>query len=389
MPGQLWKASRNILLSAGGVFVALILLEVGSRLLPPPYDESGNPVNQCSSLLGWRGRSHFEATVATDDYVHDLKLNSAGMHDGEHPFSKPANTYRILMIGDSFIRAHQVKEAETSHQVLEDLLNSGDVSQHFEVISAGVDGWGTGQELLYYRSEGRFYQPDLVLLAFYMGNDLEDNLPGRGLTLDGRNCYTSYFVLCGDQLDPDPWFYAPGLKAPTGECPSGRKLLNNMLGRLYQSSHLYQRMEPLFAVGAPKVAALDYYTQGNERYDYALRLTLTLIKQFDEEVKNDGAEFAVILISPQELVDFTRMSSSEREAVYQRLPFMRRAEDIDPPNQFFTDALAREGVRVLDLLPSFVEYIDKTGETLQFQQDKHWNVAGNRLAGESIGTWLQ
>jgi hypothetical protein len=162
-----------------------------------------------------------------------------------------------------------------------------------------------------------------------------------------------------------------------------------MLGRLYQFSHLYQQMEPLFAVGAPKVAALDYYTQGNEMYDYALQLTLTLIKQFDDEVRNDGAEFAVILISPQELVDFTRMSSSEREAVYQRLPFMRRAEELDPPNQFFTDALAREGVKVLDLLPSFVEYIHKTGETLQFQQDKHWNVAGNRLAGESIGMWLR
>jgi hypothetical protein len=133
---------------------------------------------------------------------------------------------------------------------------------------------------------------------------------------------------------------------------------------------------------------LDYYTQKNEFYDYSLELTIALIKQLEEEVTEDGAEFAVVLISPPDLIDFMRMSASEREAVYQRLPFMRRAEEIPPPNQFLVQQLSVEGIEVLDLLPSFVQHIDTTGETLRFQYDKHWNVSGNRLAAETIYNWL-
>jgi len=382
------KIFQKALLAVGGVLVALVLLELGARLLPPPYDDVGDTADVCSNQLGWRGRPLFETTVATDDYVHDLRLNGDGMHDEAHTQPKPENTYRILMLGDSFIRAHQVRHEETAHQVLEDLLNGQDSSQHFEVISAGVDAWGTGQELLYYRSEGRDYQPDLALLMFYIGNDIGDNLPGRGLTLNGRNCYTPYFVLCGGQLDAAPWLFAPGVSPPIDECPFGKKVLSNVLGRIYQSSRLYAQLEPLVATSPPGVSAMEYYVGDNEYFEYALQLTIALIKQLEEEVRKDGGEFAVVLISPSDLVEFTLMSSSEREVVYQRLPFMRRAEEIPSPNQFLAEELSSEGIQVLDLLPPFVEYSDRAGELLRFEQDKHWNVAGNRLAAESIYNWL-
>ena len=386
---RLGKVLQKVLLAIGGVLAALIVLEIGARWLPLPYDNPGDTADVCSNQTGWRGKPGFKTTVATDDYIHDLTLNSVGMHDGEHTQSKPAGTFRILMLGDSFVRAHQVKEVETSHQVLEDLLNEHNPSQHFEVISAGVDGWGTGQELLYYRTEGRAYQPDLVLLMLYIGNDIKDNMPARGLTFSGRTCYAPYFVLCGDQLDPDPWLYAPGVAPVIGQCPAGKKLWNNLLGRLYQSSRLYAQIEPLLRASTPDISALDFYTQNNEAFDYGLRLTLALVRQLNDEVTQDGAEFAVVLISPSDLIDFARMTPAQREEVYQRLPFMRRAEEIAPPNQLLADDLAQEGIDSLDLLPFFVAYVDKTGDLLRFEQDKHWNVAGNRLAGESIYHWLQ
>jgi hypothetical protein len=369
--------------------VALILLEIGARFLPPPYENFGETADICSNQLGWRGRPFFETTVETDDYVHDLMLNSVGMHDEEHPQSKPDDAFRILILGDSFIRAHQVREAGTSHQILEDLLNKKNSPQRFEVISAGVDAWGTGQELLYYRSEGRLYQPDLVILMFYLGNDVDDNLPGRGRTLNGRNCYAPFFALCGDELDASPWLYAPGVRSATGECLSGRKLLSHVLGKIYQTSRLYAQIEPLFASARlPEASALEYYAQEDELFDYGLQLAVELVKRLDQEVERDGAEFMTVIVSPASLVDFTRMDSNEREAVYQSLPFMRQAEQIDPPNQYLTEALSDEGIRTLDLLPSFVAYIDETGEPLHFEYDKHWNAAGNRLAAETMYSWL-
>jgi hypothetical protein len=378
----------NLFLAVGGIVAALILLEIGTRFMPSPYRDPGNSAEICSAQLGWRGKPNFQTTVGTEGYFHNLTLNSAGMHDQEHQTAKPANTFRILVLGDSFMRAHQVEEGETAHQVMENLLNSEDPSRRFEVINAGTDGWGTGQELLYYRREGRFYQPDMVILMLFLGNDVQDNLPGRGITANGRNCYTSYFVLCGNRLDPEPWLYAPGIPAPTGQCGWGQKALVNTLGKIYQSSRLYVQLEPLVAVRLPKVSALNYYTQKNEMFDYAWQLTLSLVSQLRTEVKQNGAEFGVVLISPSDLVDFTRASTEEREAIYQKLPSLRRAEQMEPPGQVLAKTFSAEGIKVLDLLPIFVQHIDQTGEELYFEADQHWNVAGNRLAGQSVRNWV-
>jgi len=99
MPRLVWKAFQNTLLVVGGVLVALIVLEIGAGFLPLPYEDTGAEADICSNQLGWRGRPNFTTTVGTDDYFHNLKLNSAGMHDTDHTQSKPANTYRILLLG--------------------------------------------------------------------------------------------------------------------------------------------------------------------------------------------------------------------------------------------------------------------------------------------------
>lgn len=385
---KLSKILSNLIIAMIGVMVALALLEIGARFLATPFDGSSNVADTFSDQTGWRGKPYYTTTVATGDYVHDLALNSVGMHDTEHDRAKPDNTYRILMLGDSFVQAVQVREAETAHQVLEDLLNNQANPQNIEVISAGVGGWGTGQQLLYYRNEGRYYQPDLVLLMFFLGNDVKDNLPGRGVTVDGLNHYTPYFVLGGNELDIEPWLYAPGLEPAVGSSSSGQKALNNTLGRLHQKSRLYAQLEPLVAAEPIKASMLDFYIGRNELFDYALELTFALVKQMREEVERDGAEFAVVLISPVDLIEFSRMSEAELEEIYQRIPGMRRAEEMPPPNQQFAERFAREGIKVLDLYPIFFQQIDETGESLYFEGDKHWNVAGNHLVGEAIFNWL-
>jgi len=191
---QIYQILLNIVMGIGGVLAALVLLEVGVRIFLPHH--VGNEVLVCSDELGWRGTPFYTEALTTDGYKHSVSHNSVGMHDQEHQLSKPENTFRILMLGDSFVRAAHVNETETAHQILENLLNDRNAPQHFEVISTGVTRWGTGQELIYYRNEGRFYQPDLVLLMFYIGNDVQDNLPGKAFTINRKNCYAPFFVIC-------------------------------------------------------------------------------------------------------------------------------------------------------------------------------------------------
>lgn len=382
------KILLNLLVAVVGILAALFLLEIGARFLPPPFENSTNAAESCWQPSGWRGNPNFQTTIDTEGYVHDLALNSKGMHDTEHPEEKPDDTFRVLMLGDSFVHAIQVKENETAHQVLENLLNSGESLLDFEVVSSGVSGWGTGQQLLYYREEGRQYRPDMVLLMMFIDNDFKDNLPGRGITVDGVNCYTPYFVLNGDTLDSASWLYAPGLTPAVGEGSTLKKVANNLLGMLYRYSALYAQLEPILPRYQPEFSMLDYYIGDNETFDYAQDLTYSLVDELHREVQNNDAMFAVVLISPTSLIEFNQMSADERAAVYQRLPALKRAEEIAPLNEAIATTLATNDVSALDLLPSFLQHIDQTGESLHFEQDKHWTTAGNRVAAETIYNWL-
>jgi hypothetical protein len=387
---QIHKLLFNIILVVGGVAVAITLLELGTRVFTAD-NAASHGAFICSDQLGWRGNPDYTATLEIDGYEHLVSHNSIGMHDGEHQLLKSENEFRILMLGDSFTRAAHVNETETTHQILEELLNEKIVSKDFEIISAAMSGWGTGQELIYYRKEGRFYQPDMVLLMFYIGNDVIDNLPGKALTIDGRNCYAPYFVICDGQLDTRPWHYAPGLEPVMKQCPFGRKILANTLGRIYLSSQLYTKLEPLFAINMQRIDQLPYYPlyipEENELYDYGWELTIALIKQLHQEVINNGSEFAVVLISPVEVVSLSGVSPDVVAATYPSIPEVRKMEP-DLPYTELSEKLSQEGINVLNLQPSFIQHFEQTGENLYFPQDKHWNVKGNRFAAKTILEWL-
>lgn len=354
-------------------------------MLPPPYNYSDDAYI-CSNELGWRGAPNHTENNDTDGYVHQVSYNTAGMHDTEHQFAKPENTFRILILGDSFTQAVQVGEKETAHQVLENLLNRHSQTNKFEVISAAVTGWSTGQQLIYFRNEGRLYQPDLVFLMVYVGNDVIGNLPGEGRTLEGRNCYAPYFVMCEDQFDVTPWLYAPGIKPAKGECSSIKRLLTTILGKTYQYSRLYAQIEPLFP-DRRYSSQTPYYPlylpEENSEFDYAWEITIATINQIHREVKSNGAELIVVLISPADVVAYSQLNANEREAIYNKAPDLRNAQ-LDLPHRKLSESLLIEGIPVLDLQPFFTEDLRNTGESLYFLQDKHWNVEGNQFVAEIL-----
>ena len=60
---------------------------------------------------------------------------------------------------------------DTYASQLASLLATLRPNQRVEVINAGVSAWGSDQALLWYRNEGAKYEPDLVILGFFPGND--------------------------------------------------------------------------------------------------------------------------------------------------------------------------------------------------------------------------
>lgn len=389
----------GVVLSLAGICVVLFLLELGVRFLPPPYEAETGQLFACHPALGWTGRPNFQGEFQNDLFQQELTFNSLGMHDAEHAFAKPPDTFRILMLGDSFVHAVQVEEAATAHQRLEDRLNQTEppVGDNVEVISGGVTNWGTNQQIIFYREQGRHFAPDLVLLMIYLGNDLLDNLPGNGLTIDGRNCYAPYFAVCGETLNPDPLPYAPGLSGSPHDCSAGKRLAVNGMGRLYRHSRLIQQIEPLLVATKPRrqfgqqydspFSAL-YLPNDEAELEQAWRVTLATIAQLRNEVEADGSRFAVALISPEIVVRLAALSPAEQQVFLADNPAFAEAQ-VDRPNVRLAQFFDEQQIPCLDLTPTMVEHVRAGDASLYIPGEWHWTAEGNRVAAEALAEWLQ
>ena len=119
-----------------------------------------------------------------------LRTNSHGLRGGEISFAKPADTFRIVGLGDSHMFGWGVGQDETYLAVLEELLNAklgdgrlGEAIRRVEVINCGVPGYNTTMEVATFEHKCRHFEPDLVILHF-IGNDFEPPhflRPPRGL----------------------------------------------------------------------------------------------------------------------------------------------------------------------------------------------------------------
>jgi len=391
----------QLVLILGGLFGGLMILELAVRLIPPNaslFTDYGDTY-VCSSTVGWLGRPDYQGRIEREEYSHPIRFNSMGMYDTNHSLKKDDGVFRILWVGDSFAQTLQVDEPQTAHQQLEDLLNEhlGGSGHSFEIINTGVIGWSTGQELLYYREQGKLYQPDLVLLLFFMGNDVNDNLPGHALTVDGFNCFSPYFPVCDNgSLDPEPWYYIPGLDPAWGSCSSAQKWLTSGLSWVQQNSYLFARIEPLLLslktrrtygqdFGLP-FAAL-YLPEESEEVRYGWQVADGLLAQFNKEVKADGADFVVAMIGPREVIWISQLTETQLQSFYQSDPAFIEAE-INRPNERLATFLQNQNIPVLDLQQPMIDYIAATGADLYLPIDRHWTVEGNRVAAELIFEWL-
>jgi lysophospholipase L1-like esterase len=124
----------------------------------PDAEESGRVVHD--PTLGWRPRAGYRS--------ESLNVNSRGARGlREVPYEKARDEQRIVAIGDSFTfgcvggNAPVITDDGVYTAQLEERLGA-------TVVNLGVEGYGTGQQLLYLREEGLRYDPDLVLLCVFV-----------------------------------------------------------------------------------------------------------------------------------------------------------------------------------------------------------------------------
>jgi lysophospholipase L1-like esterase len=107
----------------------------------------------------------------------EIKTNSFGLRGEETTLDKPADTYRVLVMGDSITLGWGVENEDTYPVQLAALLN-GEPPEgfppdvHYEVLNLGIGNYNTVQEVSRLRQVGLAFDPDLIVLGYFI-NDAE------------------------------------------------------------------------------------------------------------------------------------------------------------------------------------------------------------------------
>jgi hypothetical protein len=336
---------------------------------------------------GWSYRPNAEGLYKDEGEAY-LKFNSAGLRGPEVSLKKPADTIRIAVLGDSFTSAVQVEMEKTYAEVMEKELNNQCpylADKKIEVINFGVNGYGTAQELFTLQQEVWDYDPDVVVLGFYIGNDLMNN----SMKL-ADNLYSPFFVYDKNgNLGIDMSFPAKSLKEANPYFNVKIDLLpgwliNNIrllqLARQIEVNHEKKRLSDFIFNSEANVYRQPKTPEWQEAWD----ITEQLLTFFANDVKQQGKDFLLVTIaSANQVIPDPNIRKAYMES--------NQIINLFYPDQRIKALGDRQGFRVFNLGQPFQQYAEANNTCLHGFQGTcggHWNEQGHKLGGEMIADKL-
>ncbi len=313
--------------------------------------------------IGYRLQPGAHTRFRTSEFDTVLVINGSGIRDADEIGAKAANEHRIVILGDSMVLAVQVRFEETFGELLEQRLNSGQSQPQFRVINAGVQGYGPVQALLFFTHVAAAFEPDLVILTLYVGNDAEEAASDEQ-------------QLAG---------------APPAAFERFRDTFSTRLRRIVRRSMVLQvlrvrvieSMRPFASrSGAPEPPLQSYAAEPSERIQRGLAVTRRVVEQLSAAASGAGARTAVVLIPARFQLDdddYGRLHDIVKQAGGELLR--------DGASQRFATALSGLSVPVFDLLPALRQYPDRS--ELYFQQTAHLTALGHDAVAHALADFLR
>ena len=345
----------RFLLLCVGVVVPLLLLEGACRILPLDWSEEQARFYRYDPELGWKGKPNASGTFRTVDFSSWVQLNSRGLRAPETAYKVRPQERRILVLGDSFTWGFGVNANERFTETLQSELNNT------SVLNAGCSGYGTDQELLFYRSEGRKYTANTVVVALHLRSDVKNNIASRQ--------YGSY--------KPVAWSENGKLifkNIPVAQNSWGAATTNALKKRSALFVWLFGRKlgetktGEMFANGI-NILALDRDPPEITSNYSPADVTCALASMLTTEIKNSNSG-AVFLVIPD------------------IRPETRQIEE-KPEYSDIRKCLSTLDAQVVDLTNPLVEALKNDATTpIVFKHDLHWTPAGHRIVGKALAQAL-
>lgn len=405
-PSRARKLFAKLLLVLFGFLVGCTIAEIGLRVAGYSYPE----FYSLDQSRGYALRPRAEGWYRKEGQAY-VRINSDGLRDQEHSLTKPSDTIRIAVLGDSYPEALQVGMEEAFWSVMGKRIQECNLFPHqkIEVLNFGVSGYGTAQELLTLREQVWKYSPDVVILTVTTNNDITDNLRALKKTDE-----IPYFVYQDNHLTLDDSFRNSRAFRLRQSAVSrfGRWLRDHsrlvqamtqghhgfkILLSSWQARRSQKTQPPQTPASVPRAEAqksdllaraeelgadnLVYLEPENSVWNDAWRVTEGLILETRNEVTSRGAKFVVVTLSngPQALPN-----PAVREQFKKRFGIT----DLFYPDNRIRSLGEREGFPVITLAPELQQFAEHNNVFLHGFGENigngHWNATGHRVAGELI-----
>ena len=382
------KIINNFVLILSSLTFALFVGEIGLRILSISYPSF-------YKVDSHRGHSLIRNMFG--EWKHEgnafISTNKNGLRDKAYTKKKPKDTFRIIIIGDSFSEAIQLDKDKTFWSLTKEKLSKCQKlsSKNIEVINFGVGDYGTTQEyttLKYYASE---FSPDLVLLTVFTDNDVINN----SKVLSPHDRFSPFLRRKDNEYVFDMSFR--NTKTYQWRNSFTRKKLfflinkSHVLQLVNQTRIIINKQYPKLISGNLKVDkdisqniefTPDLYQRSSVIWEKEWNLTDKLIKLIQQENSILSTDYLVVTLSnPIQVYP----NFSVREEYFKNLA---------TGNQFYPDQhiyklSQTENFKVLNLAPLLQAYADKNKVFIHgFNNTKigsgHWNNLGHQVAGEII-----
>jgi hypothetical protein len=369
--GRAKAALAGVLLATAMIALMLAVGEIALRLAgyrPPVFIDSSV-----------KGTYHF-APGAAFDYVGyhpgspvefriPVRLNSNGFNDKDYPAARPRpGASRVLVLGDSYVAAMEVRQREAFHKLREERLNAEDPlgSGSYEVIALGQGNRAQKKQLEWLHEFGPRYRPDLVLLVFFCGNDIMENSPA--LFERARNYGRFQLRLATLKVD----FYNRLFRVRSSRLNG---FIADRAATLY-ASHLYLFDREVTRAQLESPDAEVYRAPPSPEWLEAWKTTAGLLAQIMSEAESQGSAFALSVVSgPQALSEVTQ----------ERLKRGRSGIDPLQPERWVMEWSAENRVAALSL-GSALRATDV--EKAFWRHDAHLTPFGHRVVADALYPFL-
>jgi hypothetical protein len=336
-----------------------VVLEAGIRLhggseVAPEFRRLFMPDPRVGHRLRPDARAHF----TTVEFSTDLAINAQGVRDDEPIGPKAPGERRIVVLGDSLVLSVQVAFAQTFCERLEAKLNAADPAHRWRVINAGVQGYGPVHEWLFFNAIASQFEPDIVLIGAFVGNDaVEAN-------------------------DTEDWLVAG--RSTT----AGAEAALNIVRRLVRSSVVLQlvrvrwdQLRARFTSAAPERPVAAYLADPPAEVVHGLEVSRRAFEEIAARAAALGARTGLILFPARFQTD---------DGDYGRLnEIVQRAGGVLVRNAAttrFREALAPLALPTLDLLPTLEAQPDRMG--LFYQRTIHLTPRGHEVVTDALFEFL-